>query len=531
MSFENITSPQMEHAQFRLRNTERTFSQTQSELQSLITHRSQTPMSAADSMNNAREIRLLEARLADQRKEMDQLIKTIEQQKVTIMTQSKTISQPKMPFATPGRGMGPIQTSSFGESQPNFPPPPRPLYGGAPGATQPSSFHQGHPDPGHAYPRTEDPSPYGQQQPSNYGAHIHRSGSSTGLPSQTLPTSSHQGQPSSFVNDFGSPEPRLPHNRTPGFRPSAVPSSDGSGSKQSPGQMLGFGSRGTPTFSSGEHSRAPSIDNSRALTKAKSDVTDQDSKQAFSKLMNLAQLYAYNHVNTPSTHKDNGMPKAIKDRLLKAASTTTAFQLMSTPYTRFYLVTKVIVQWLMKNVFKHDAFSGLEPKIDSQIESLRASMYQTTPAQVRFQILISIAQQIKQLASHPKFEEFLQYVARQRSNELWAIVKPMMHQKTTRDWDDLLTLVIEAHRIAVKMFSGADEFRFEIPPVGIPFKPEKMVARDPHQGFTGDLQQERGNATVRLGITPHITVRTSTAEGHVKSSTVMSASVLVRTGH
>ena len=524
MSFDNITSPQMEHAQVRLRSAQRSFSKTQNELQTLITNRSQTPMSTADSINNAREIRALEARLMEMAEEISRLKETIEKQRITIANQSKTISQPKVPYVTPGRGMGPGQTSSFGDSQPNFPPPPQPLYS-TDANPNPSSFHQGAPDQTHSFPGVDNQSPYGQQQSSFYGANVHRSGSSSGIPSQPLPTSSHQGQPSYFVNAFGSPESRLQNNRTPGYHPSAVPSSNGSGSKQSPAQMLGPPSRGTPALNSSEHSRAPSADNSLALTKARSDVREQEPKESFSKLMNLAQLYAFNHVNTPSTHKDNGMPKAIKERLLKAASPTTAFTLMSTPYTRFYLVTKVIVQWLLKNVFKYDAFSGLDHKIDSQIDGLRASIYHSTPAQVHFQILTNIAQQITQLARHTKFEDYLQHVARERSSQLWAVVKPMMHQKTARDWEDLLTLVTEAHKIAVKMFSCADEFRFEIPPVGTQFQPEIMMARDHHQG---DQQQDRGTPTIRLGITPHVTVRSYSPEGHLKTSTVISASVLLR---
>lgn len=65
MSFDNgmdmpsgasVTSPALESAELRLKQTVRSYSRTQHELSTLMSVRSQTPMSQAESINKDREI-------------------------------------------------------------------------------------------------------------------------------------------------------------------------------------------------------------------------------------------------------------------------------------------------------------------------------------------------------------------------------------------------------------------------------------------------------------------------------------------
>ena len=46
----------------------------------------------------------------------------------------------------------------------------------------------------------------------------------------------------------------------------------------------------------------------------------------------------------------------------------------------------------------------------------------------------------------------------------------MMHQKTSRDWDDLFDLMVKAHELAETMYSGSEEYRFEFPVMGQRFR-------------------------------------------------------------
>jgi len=573
----SVTSPALEQAELRLKQTERGFSKTHQELSSLIA-RSQTPMSQAESINTNREIQGLQARLQAQETEMRELKQLVERQKVTIAQQSKAIEQPKQPYQTPSRRQGSIQPGSFHGPKPNYPPVPGPLVG--PGSV--NTQQQANPTPtGLAYqpptgPRNSVQYVQNQQQ---WNAPSFQQNAMLPPPPQPL-FSQHTS-----VNAFGSPEPRS-HSATGGFQPPSKHSSRSSlsGPASDPRRPMGmYGPKHTPSPSQSQthppppppppphpfshpqniylqtpqsphmqnaqmnhpYMQNPQMQNlqtqnmyvqnpqstSTSMVPASPGVGIDHFKAAFEKVVNMSQQYAFSHVNTPSTLKDNQMPQAIKDRLLKAASMTTAFQFMSSPYTRFFLVTKLIVQWLIKNVLKYDSFRGMDPDTDSTIDGLRASIYQTTPAQVKFQILNNIGQQMLKLRQRPDFEQYCGVLAHQRGNQLWAIIKPMMHQKTSRDWDDLYLLMVEAHNAAALMFSGSEEYRFELPVTGTLFEPKTMVCRDTYQNIKSQDQLVAERALVRLSISPHVTVRKTSPGGHVSSATVVPASVLLKVGN
>lgn len=102
-----------------------------------------------------------------------------------------------------------------------------------------------------------------------------------------------------------------------------------------------------------------------------------------------------------------------------------------------------------------------------------------------------------------------------------------MHQKTSRDWEDLFDLMVKAHELAEMMYSGAEEYRFDFPNIGDRFNKEWMEPRDAFPNVHGLAELERIGATVRLGLTPRITSRTATMNGFVGHTQVMKAFVLV----
>ncbi|KAL2395245.1 hypothetical protein ABEF93_002669 [Exophiala dermatitidis] len=252
-------------------------------------------------------------------------------------------------------------------------------------------------------------------------------------------------------------------------------------------------------------------------------------QRQFAKVWSMAEAYAVAHVNVPSTAKDNAMPQRLKDILLSAATRNTAYQFMSTPMTRYFLVTKVILQWIMRFVMKPDCFSGFDKNIDRTINSCRSQIYQSTPAQVKHQLLTTVSQQMAALRRNPRFEGFLTHLAKTRGNKLWEDITPMMHQKTARDWEDMLSLMREAHKLAFYMFSGPDEYRFEFPQHGQPFDKNTMESKDPQAPKNPD-QLVAKSATVRLAYTPQVMGRRNFADGHVATRTMLRAYVLVKPG-
>jgi hypothetical protein len=155
--------------------------------------------------------------------------------------------------------------------------------------------------------------------------------------------------------------------------------------------------------------------------------------------------------------------------------------------------------------------------------------FPATPAQVKYQLLKTMADQIKKIKSNPNFQGFVHNVARTRGNGLWAILKPMMHQKTSRDWDDLYQLMLKAHELAEVMYSGSEEYKFDFPVLGQPFRKDSMEPRDPFRNILTPEQLEAMGASVRLGMTPLISARTSSAAGHVTSCQILKAFVLLKT--
>ncbi|KAL2426310.1 hypothetical protein ABEF95_003151 [Exophiala dermatitidis] len=298
------------------------------------------------------------------------------------------------------------------------------------------------------------------------------------------------------------------------------------------GQQIPMGYQTTPT--GGGHSGEPRRQEQSSVSPATKATTSDAPEYAevqrqFAKVWSMAEAFAVAHVNVPSTAKDNAMPQRLKDVLLNAATRNTAYQFMSTPMTRYFLVTKVILQWIMRFVLKADCFSGFDKNIDSTIESCRSQIYQSTPAQVKHQLLTTVGLQMAALRRNPRFEGFLAHLAKTRGNKLWEDITPMMHQKTARDWEDMLTLMREAHKLAFYMFSGPDEYRFEFPQHGQPFNKNTMESKDPQAPKSPD-QLEAKSATVRLAYTPQVMGRRNFADGHVATRTMLRAYVLVKPG-
>jgi hypothetical protein len=103
---------------------------------------------------------------------------------------------------------------------------------------------------------------------------------------------------------------------------------------------------------------------------------DQGFTPKLESLFDMTKMYCYHHINFPSSSKDGQLPQSIKDRLMQAATRETAHQLASTGTTRYYLMTKVVLEWFIKHVFKATLFAGLDPEADGVIVSLKDTIFQ-----------------------------------------------------------------------------------------------------------------------------------------------------------
>ncbi|KIW18978.1 hypothetical protein PV08_03267 [Exophiala spinifera] len=366
-------------------------------------------------------------------------------------------------------------------------------------------------NPRQYYPAPKDNTPQDRMQ----GHMANRQGPPT-VRSTTHQTMYHPHGPSS-ANLFGSPAAR-PSNNT-GKTPQGVQRTP-----FNPPSARG-GGQGTP----GSATQHP--DNHMALVPVSAVTSTATTvKGQIARVFDMVEMFSWAHVNFPSSHGDNQLNKSLKERFLQAAAPTQAFPLMTSPATRYLLVAKVINAWILDKVLRADSFRGFNANIDSMIDAAKNQVYQSTPAQVKFQLFNKIAAQMRELRQNVQFKRFVDKLTQDRGNELWELMAPLMHTKTSRDWDDMATLMEEAHRLAIMMFSGTDQYRFEVKEGGSFFKKAAMavVSRQtlPDGTTTPDQLEARG-ARVKLGVSPQVVVKNSTPMGLINERTVVPAKVLV----
>ena len=282
------------------------------------------------------------------------------------------------------------------------------------------------------------------------------------------------------------------------------------------------------------------------MVRYSTETVPAEAIQGVNKVFDMAKQFAYAHANFPSTAGDEAMPKPIKDKVIKAASSNTAFSLMSHPSTRYLLIAKVISQWLVKHVFKINTFQGYDQEADGKIEVAKNSIYQSecsiyliclpiltttgTPAQIRCLLLNTIAKEVSEFKTQAAFQPFLESLSRDRGNILWSVVQPMMHQRTSCDWEDLYHLLIEAHKVALSMYAGAVEYRFDFAESGHRYDKETMQCMVKHLEHLTPQELEERLAIVTLGATPCVIVRSNSKDGNVTTGTIAKGMVLVKLG-
>jgi hypothetical protein len=281
---------------------------------------------------------------------------------------------------------------------------------------------------------------------------------------------------------------------------------------------------------------------SMALGRTEGAAPDHGFTPKLDKLFNMAERYCYSHLNFPSAAKDSQLHPSIKERLMKAASRESAHQLGSTGSTRYFLMTKVILQWMIKHIFTPSLFMSFDFDADRRIAACKDHIFQgtlkptknlfhrlltstDTPPLVKYQLLCEISKEIRQIRGHPNFLVFRDNLVRNQGNKLWAIVRPMMHQTTAMDWEDLRILMFEAYSVAGDMAARPYEWRFDFADIGSLYT-TSMVNRDPYVHGHDDEIVNRGLA-VRLGFVPAVFLRDN-SDGMVRVGQVTRQQVLLK---
>lgn len=135
---------------------------------------------------------------------------------------------------------------------------------------------------------------------------------------------------------------------------------------------------------------------------------------------------------------------------------------------------------------------------------------------------------VQKMLNAQDFNAFFTQMCRDKGNELWKLIKPMMHQKTTNDWADMYALMEECHKLAVNMILSGNEFVFKSVDIQSTFNPKTMINTDQcMMGLSGEDLAHRG-AVVRLPVTPEVHARGYTSNGNVNQGLVYRATVLTK---
>ncbi|KAK4904423.1 hypothetical protein LTR66_017902 [Elasticomyces elasticus] len=204
------------------------------------------------------------------------------------------------------------------------------------------------------------------------------------------------------------------------------------------------------------------------------DVSETRLTQKLMAFFDAEVTFAFNHANYPSTDADNRAPPVVKEMVMNAVSRHTAFPLMTNQHTRYFIVAKVIFNWILTIVFREEAFFGLIPEVDRMI----ADLDPTSTMEVN---------RAKQ-----------DYYKRLPGNS--TLSAPVTTSSTI-----LITSVINAHVIAAEMYNDRAEFNFEFPHLTTAYNDECMVNMDPDHMNMSKNAIARKQGVVRAAITPRVT--------------------------
>jgi len=527
-------SPQWQPTSQRMLDLQNKITVAKSEIDDAVSQRSRTPASAVRQLQDKdARIESLEAELATLQAQLAQLITEMQNKDIRIAQQAETI-------AIHSGEMSKFQNRpSKYESQPFR------LPSQIDNVAQ--DHHQGQ-SAGNTFPvlhglpqQYNDPAPYTSynqqiQLPpglgaSNQGVLTTKWGVLNHGPSspyrQADPFSTPHSQPRVGATSFGSPMP-INQMQALSMNEPATGRGGNRGFTTPPRQQQGVTNARPSQSAARSVSQMSSTEkNKGALVPFDGGAKEAKMKQSFQGLIDEAFAFAHKHVNTPSTQGDSNMPAALKSHLLHLASKTSANRIMSNQNTRYFLVGKLILDFIINQAFLENSFVGFDGEIDNAIRAARSRIYNDTPSNVRKAYLQEIAKQFTLLKTNTDFEQYVAQLVYKRAVDLWNRVRPLMYAKVDGDWVGLHTLMTNAHKIALSMLSDDTEFRFDFPPINTPFNEVTMINMDPeYRGLPAQRIMAAG-ALVRLGAIPQISIRVTSVNGSETIKTLVKAGVLV----
>ncbi|PGG98344.1 hypothetical protein AJ80_09548 [Polytolypa hystricis UAMH7299] len=252
------------------------------------------------------------------------------------------------------------------------------------------------------------------------------------------------------------------------------------------------------------------------------DHSAADFAKLFMTLWKKAEVFAQKYTNEPNALKDSSIDNPIMDHLTWAADGCSLPGLLKDSQTRQAFVMKVINSYLTRNVLWPTVFCGHDNIADSEILQILDMRFNDTPLVVRNLLVEAVRNQVNRMRNTGKlFDTWLLERMKTSNSELWKFLTPLITVADAEAPRDLLSIMFDAHNLAMEMYSGPYEFKFEYAKSGDRFIPSRMVDRDAVLGL--------GNSpTVRLSVTPIAWFRNTFSKGEAPMMLVHLGNVILR---
>ena len=269
--------------------------------------------------------------------------------------------------------------------------------------------------------------------------------------------------------------------------------------------------------------------NVNALVLQTAGAAEAELPTELNQLFKLSETWARNYANVPDMARDQTLPQSLIDAFCKLSDANLAFGLLSSGSSRYFLVAKVINNWITGDLLRIALLKGFSPKTDQTIGEAKKK-FQDKDAQINVQraCMEAIATTVAEIQEEADFHLWLEISIDTKAAATWKIFSALLAPGADTAWDDFRYLVAEAHRVALKILSLPLKVTFDYPNVGQHsyFEPSSMLNRDPLFQNKDPKTLKRQLLKVRLGVTP-VVVTTDIIGDTIIPKTVHLANVLL----
>ncbi|KAF3481114.1 uncharacterized protein GIQ15_03873 [Arthroderma uncinatum] len=217
-------------------------------------------------------------------------------------------------------------------------------------------------------------------------------------------------------------------------------------------------------------------------------------------LWTTSKCFAMKYTNTTFMYDENAVGQNVRVFLNLASDRST--ELLSDVSTRFLMVSKAINWFIAKTVLKTSVVSGFDPNVDSEIKQMATHLNSSTPHTVKNAMIRGIGQHVLVLRNRPLFDNFYNKRTHEHTQHLFQLLSPLIFSRDPEAWCELGELMVDAHGLALAMYSGPYEFKFVHPLSHHYFDPKYMTDHNAGTDEDWGMQQAKRKYTVKLAITP-----------------------------